>query len=79
MQHLDVTDQVAFGPVDGEFLPIIQCVCGRKWPLWRRTICVYADADYLEPCPQCGRRLFFRLAVKVYEFRDGNEDGEEAQ
>jgi DNA-directed RNA polymerase subunit RPC12/RpoP len=61
----DVTDKVAFLNNDDELLPIIKCVCGQKFEPWTFIISIYKD-DPTE-CQSCGRKLFFRNMIRVFE------------
>ena len=61
----DVTAQVDFGNSDDECLPITKCVCGTKFGHWDFVISIYKDDPY--ECPECGAKLYFRNAVKVYQ------------
>ena len=67
----DVTAEVKFGAVDDESLPLLKCVCGRRWPVWERDIGIYPD--WAEPCPQCGRRLWFKNTIQVFAEEDDAE------
>lgn len=61
----DVTDQVDFSYNDDECLPLTKCVCGKTWNTWTYILSIYRDTAH--ECPQCGRRLYFRPHIKVYE------------
>lgn len=61
----DVTDQVEFGPVDDECLPLLKCVCGHTFEAWTMIISIYDEHPTV--CPCCKRKLFFRVAVRVYQ------------
>ena len=66
MTTRDVTPEVRFGNPDDESLPLTSCLCGAEWKLWDGPILsVYAD-DPTE-CPQCHRRFYFSLWVRVFE------------
>lgn len=63
---MNVTDQVEFGPIDQEMLPLTKCVCGATWKAWAGPVLsVYADDP--TACPECGRRLYFRNFIMVIE------------
>jgi hypothetical protein len=47
-----VTRHVEYGLPDDEHLPITKCVCGAK---------------IADKCPECGRGLYFSIAITVYE------------
>ncbi len=68
MKTIDVTDQVHYTWPDDESLPITKCVCGATFPAWEFTISIYADQAY--QCPNCGRKLFYRNAIKVFEVQE---------
>ena len=61
----EITDEVRVGSVDGEHASLLRCACGRKWSDWDFFIGVYADDP--KSCPSCGRMMFFKMDVKVYE------------
>ncbi len=61
----DVTKLVEFGNNDDETLPIKKCVCGTKFPEWSFYISIYPD--HAEPCPNCGRKLYFQNTIVVWE------------
>jgi DNA-directed RNA polymerase subunit RPC12/RpoP len=62
---IDVTSQVEFGNNDDEHLPLLKCVCGKKFPSWEAVISIYPDDPW--QCDDCGRRLFFRNEIRVFE------------
>jgi len=64
----DVTAQVEFGSVDGETLPLDRCVCGYRFGHWDEMLSVYRDDPWI--CPACGRKLYFKQKITVWEKRD---------
>jgi hypothetical protein len=62
---VDVTKQVEVGLPDGELLPLTKCVCGAEFGLWEFTINAYQDNP--NQCPKCGRLMYFRNDLRVYE------------
>lgn len=64
----DVTDLVDFGNSEDEYLPMLKCICGQKFGMWEHSISIYKD-DAVE-CPNCGKRLFFRSSIKVYQVEE---------
>jgi DNA-directed RNA polymerase subunit RPC12/RpoP len=60
----DVTDKVEVGNPDDEFLQIYTCVCGARFDDYE-ALSIYKD-DYWE-CAECGRGLYFRNNVRVFE------------
>ena len=66
--HKDVTNLVDFHNNDDECLPITKCVCGAKFTPWDFFISIYDDDPYR--CPLCGKKLFFRLDIRVFEVID---------
>ena len=62
---LDVTDKVEFGNPDDECLPLHKCVCGKKFDHFSALVSVYEDGAW--ECDDCGRKLFFRNSIKVFE------------
>lgn len=67
---VDVTDKVQYGLNDDEALPLTKCVCGTAFEPWDMILSVYDDTP--EACPVCGRRLFFRVSIRVFEVIDGS-------
>jgi hypothetical protein len=65
---LDVTDQVKFLNSEDEMLPLTQCICGQVFEPWDFTLGIYRGL--VRPCPSCGRQLYFRVNVRVYEVQD---------
>ena|SRR3989304_5387795 len=68
MRDRDVTDLVKRGYVDDECMPIEKCVCGAEFKGWDWTISIYRDRA--NKCPACGRKLYFRQSVSVFEVVD---------
>jgi hypothetical protein len=62
---LDVTAEVCFGTNDDEALPLLKCVCGKKFDLWNAIVSVYPDNPW--QCDECGRQLYFRNSITVYQ------------
>lgn len=61
----DITDKVDFGRNDDEHLPITKCVCGKEFGHWEFVISM--GSDCFSPCPNCGRKMYFTLDIKIYE------------
>ena len=68
MTDKDVTNQVKQGPMDDEILCITKCVCGKQFALW--DFVIRAGNDDPVECPECDRRLYFTMAVRVYEVQE---------
>jgi len=68
---INVTHLVDFYENDGECLPITKCVCGQMFEPWEFFISIYKDIAYA--CPTCGRKLYFRADITVYEVIEDNE------
>lgn len=64
-QKTDVTKEVQFEMNENEYLPVTKCVCGMKFYPWKFVISIYEDSPTV--CPHCGRKLFFRPTVQVFE------------
>ncbi len=62
---IDVTDRVRFDLDNDEALPLRQCVCGAPFSAWTRTIGFYRD--WADRCLHCGARLYFTVAIRVFE------------
>lgn len=56
---------VSLGDPDGEAAPVLTCVCGTTHRPWEVFISIYDDSA--RPMPCCGRRLYFRNSVRVYQ------------
>lgn len=61
----DVTDKVEFGNSDDEFLPLEKCVCGQVFGFWDHSLSIYRDNP--TECPKCGRKLYFKNKITVFE------------
>lgn len=64
----DVTTLVDFENSDDEFLPLTKCVCGAKFSAWDFVLSIYADAP--KSCPECGRKFYFRNAIRVFQVEE---------
>jgi len=70
MSDIDVTEQVNIGCLeDEECLPIHKCVCGAEFKDWAEVLSIYRD-DAIWECPNCHRKLYFSLKVKVFEKKE---------
>jgi DNA-directed RNA polymerase subunit RPC12/RpoP len=65
MPDKDITAEVSFYDNDGDSLPLTRCACGAKFPAWEFILGTYADMAHT--CPHCGRRLYFRNSIRVFE------------
>jgi DNA-directed RNA polymerase subunit RPC12/RpoP len=65
MKIVDVTEIVDFQNPDDESLPVTMCVCGKRFDPWKFHISIYEKNPY--ECPECGAKLFFGHAVRVYQ------------
>ena len=65
----NVTRQVRVGNPDDEICPLLRCVCGQEFKPWDQTISIYRDDPTEMTC--CGRRLYFRNAIQIFEVIDG--------
>ena len=61
----DITDLVDFGLNDDECLPLTRCVCGQVFKRWEFIISIYPDMA--DECPNCGRKLYFKVAIMIFE------------
>jgi len=64
----DITDKVEFGGNDDELLPLLECICGQTFESW--AFLLNADEDSPVECPNCGRKLFFEVEIRVYEIEE---------
>jgi len=67
MPDKDVTQLVEFNDNDSESLPITKCVCGATFASWKFNISIYREEPLIYSCPACGRKLYFSIAIRVYE------------
>lgn len=68
MEKVNITDQIQIGDIDDELLSILCCACGTKFDPWDFSISIYDDDPV--KCPSCGRKLFFKCMIEVYELKD---------
>jgi hypothetical protein len=59
---IDVTSQVSFVHPKDVRVVVYRCVCG-----CRETFTITQNDLAPEKCPRCGRLLYFKVAVKIYE------------
>jgi len=67
----DITNEVEFNLNDDELLPLTKCVCGKEFMPWSFVLGVYEDSP--TPCPECKRKMYFRIEIRVYEKEGGRE------
>lgn len=61
----DVTAESVTGAPDGESVPLTRCPCGATFALWDFILTIYPDMA--RACPQCGRKLYAEVSVRVFE------------
>lgn len=61
----DITSEVNFGRNDDECLPLKKCACGQEFEYWNFILGI--ERDYAKSCPNCGRKLYFTVDIKVFE------------
>ena len=61
----DITGLVIFDLPGDEFLPIVQCVCGKSFDFWSFTVSIYEN-DPIQ-CPECGRKFIWSQNITVWE------------
>ena len=61
----DITNEVEFDDNDGGLLPLVKCACGKEFESW--TFCLETDEDEPRECPNCKRKMYFRIKITVYE------------
>jgi len=66
---VDITSEVQFGAPDDGYLPLMKCKCGEEFDYWEFVLSPYSKD--LAVCPRCGRQLFFRQTITVYEVAEG--------
>ena len=71
----DITNQIVFGDVEGEALPLDRCACGQLFAYWQAVL----HSEKLDPfvCDKCGRRMVFSNKITIWELDD--EDIEKAK
>jgi len=67
MKNKNVSNQVEFISSDDESLSILKCVCGVVHKPWDAIISIYDDEAIEMPC--CGRKLFWRQTIQVFEVK----------
>lgn len=65
MTDNDVTSGVEFDEYEGGVLSMTRCACGKEWKVW--DFVLGQDRNRPDECPQCHRKLYFKLEIKVYE------------
>ena len=68
---IDITDLVSFGGNDGDLLPVYRCACGKEYAPWDFILSV--DNGRPKTCHACGRRMYFDVAIRVYEIKEADE------
>ena len=64
----DITKQVKISKsLSGEYLPLLKCVCGRKFG--HTDFVLYDERNNYSEC-DCGRKLYFKIKRTVYEIID---------
>lgn len=61
----DITEFVNYDNPDDEYLPITECICGKRFAPWEFIISIYEET--FNKCPECGAKLFFRNTIRVYQ------------
>jgi NAD-dependent protein deacetylases, SIR2 family len=64
----DITDKVYTGSPDGELVPLNKCACGKEFEYWDFILSIYDDNP--KECPNCGRKLFASIQVRVFEITE---------
>lgn len=67
MPDLEITKQVEIGYFEEEDLVLKRCVCGKKFEDWDFVLHPYDDTA--NTCDGCGRMLYFRVDIHVYEIQ----------
>ena len=60
----EVTSGIEYGTIDDECLPILKCVCGKRFDF---GFFISADREDAFSCPVCGRKFYFKSKVIIYE------------
>lgn len=53
------------GDIGDDEMAVHECVCGARFVPWEFYLTTNQDDP--KACPQCGRRFFFQVWVKVFE------------
>ena len=65
----DITNDCRYELNDDECLPLTRCACGQEFNPWSFTLSIYRDSPDI--CPNCGRKLYFGVKIRVYEVVKG--------
>jgi hypothetical protein len=61
----DITSQVRIHSYDEEVATLTRCICGETFEPWDFSLGIYKDDP--KECPNCHRRMYCSISVKVYE------------
>ena len=64
----DVTDKTEYYEIDGEYLSLKKCVCGKEFAYWANALSIYRRNTF--KCENCGRKLYFGTQVRIFEVID---------
>jgi len=67
MKVKDITSEVEFGH-KSKSLSLTKCVCGKEFYFW--NFILSEGSDYPSECPECGRKMYFEVNIKVYEIEN---------
>jgi len=70
-RDIDVTKLVDYELDYNDFLILLQCACGRELEKWE--LVVSSERDYPSECPNCKRKLYFKVAISVFEIGETGE------
>jgi len=65
---IDVTEDVEFGDVDGEYLELLTCKCGTQFSHWDKTL--HNNIKDVVKCHVCGIKLYFNCEIKIFEVKE---------
>ena len=60
----DITTQVTIHSHEDEIASVGKCICGAEFHPW---VFVITNRKQPRACPECGRRLYCVISVKVFE------------
>lgn len=68
MPDTDITTQVTIHSCEDEIASISKCICGATFQPWAFVI---TKRNQPRACPECGKKLYCLIEVKVFEVKDG--------
>lgn len=63
-KDIDVTDKIRIGGIDGDCIPIQNCICGKQFESW--DFILHEDEDDPRFC-ECVRGYYAKVQIKIYQ------------